>query len=262
MQKHPARSAGCLKFNLHFPHAVERCADGGGKRCVFGNNKVHAVELLEKLKRLFCGRQHRQRAREHDRIRPAALARQHRHRADGLKHEVHDAEHLVRRCRIVGNLGEVRRRGLGREVAHLLAREVGHRQVDVAEVAVLAELADQRVLVYACRQRAEARERAAAHAAADEVTDLSALVGPEKRCARAHTDDDRVLLAREGKAAHADGGEFFDLDGLHAVDIALDIRRAHARKRDVADVGELEMMCGKESYVPHTFKIIIYIIFL
>lgn len=65
---------------------------------------------------------------------------------------------------------------------------------------VLAELADQRVLVHACCERAEARERAAAHAAADEVTDISALVGPEKRRARAHTDDDRVLLAREGEA--------------------------------------------------------------
>ena len=103
----------------------------------------------------------------------------------------------------------------------------------------MAELADQRVLVHARRQRAEARERAAAHAAADEVTDLSALVGPEKRRARAHADDDRVLLARKGEAARADGGELFTLDGLHAVDIALDIRRAHARERDVADVGEL-----------------------
>ena len=55
---------------------------------------------------------------------------------------------------------------------------------------------------------------------------------------------DEVVAA--AKAAHADRGEFFDLDGLHAVDIALDIRRAHARERDVADVGELEMMCGKE----------------
>ena len=204
------------------------------------------VELFEQLERLPCRRQHRQRACEDDRVRAAALAREHRHCANGLEHQVDDAEHLVRRRRVVGDLGKVRRRGLGRQITYLIAREVGHRQVDVAEVAVLAELADQRVLVHACCERAEARERAAAHAAADEVTDISALVGPEKRRARAHTDDDRVLLAREGEAAHADRGEFFDLDGLHAVDIALDIRRAYARERDVADVGELEMMCGKE----------------
>ena len=78
------------------------------------------------------------------------------------------------------------------------------------------------------------------------MANLFPFIGPKKRRARAHTDDDRVLLAREGEAAHADGGEFFDLDGLHTVDIALDIRRAYARERDVADVGELQMMRGKE----------------
>ena len=109
----------------------------------------------------------------------------------------------------------------------------------MAEIAVLTELADQRVLVHARRQRAEARERAAADAAADEVAHLLTLVRPQKRRARAHAHDDRVLLARKGKTARADGGKFLDLDGLHAVDIALDIRRAYARERDVADVGEL-----------------------
>ena len=104
------------------------------------------VELFEQLERLPCRRQHRQRACEDVRVRAAALAREHRHCADGLEHQVDDAKHLVRRRRVVGDLGKVRRRGLGRQVAHLLAREVGHRQVDVAEVAVLAELADQRVL--------------------------------------------------------------------------------------------------------------------
>ena len=197
------------------------------------------VELFEQLECLLCRRQHRQRTREDDRVRAAALAREHRHRADGLEYQIDDAEHFVRRRRVVGDLGEICRRGLGRQIAHLFAREVGHRQVDVAKVAVLTEFADQRVLMHARRQRAKSRERAAAHAAADEMANLFPFIGPKKRRARAHTDDDRVLLAREGEAAHADGGEFFDLDGLHTVDIALDIRRTHARKRDMADVGEL-----------------------
>ena len=114
----------------------------------------------------------------------------------------------------------------------------------MAEIAVLAELANEGVLMHACRQRAQTCKRTAADAAADEMTHLLPLVRPEEGRARAHTDNDRVLFARKGKSARADRGELRDLDGLHTVNITLNIRSTHAGKRDMADIGELKAVRG------------------
>ena len=83
---------------------------------------------------------------------------------------------------------------------------------------------------------------AAADAAADEMAHLLTLVRPQERRTRAHAYDDCVLLARKGKTARADGGKFLDLDGLYPVNITLDIRRADAGERNMADIGELELV--------------------
>ena len=55
-----------------------------------------------------------------------------------------------------------------------------------------------------------------------------------------------MLFARKGKTARADGGKFFDLDGLYVVNITLDIRSANAREGDVVNVGKLELMRREE----------------
>ena len=55
-----------------------------------------------------------------------------------------------------------------------------------------------------------------------------------------------MLLARKGEATRADGGKFLDLDGLYPVNITLDIRRADAGERNMADIGELELMRREE----------------
>ena len=192
------------------------------------------------------GREHRERAGEHDRVRAAGAAGEHRHRADGLQDKIHETAHLVGARGVLGELGEVRRRRLRRQRADLALGHIADGEVDLGEVAVLTEFADERVLVHARDELAEARERAAADAAADDVADLAALFRPKQRGAGAHAHHDRPLLPAQRQTAHADGGELLDLDRAHAVNVAVHIRGAHAGERDVADVRELQAVRGEE----------------
>ena len=150
-------------------HAVERRADGGGKGGVLGDDVLHAVELCEELEGFVRGREHRERAGEHDRVRAAGAAGEHGHRADGLQDKIHKTAHLVGARGVLGELGEVRRRRLRRQRADLALGHIADGEVDLGEVAVLTELADERVLVHARDELAEARERTAADAAANDV---------------------------------------------------------------------------------------------
>ena len=91
-------------------------------------------------------------------------------------------------------------------------------------------------------QRAQTGKRAAADAAAAEMTDCAALFRPNERRAGAETDNNGALLAGKGETACADRGEFLDFHGVDAVNIAVHIGCADARQDDAVKIGQLKMI--------------------
>ena len=90
-----------------FLQAVQPRADGGGKRGVFGNDIVDAVQLFKQLEIRDRLGQGGHGPGQHHGLGVTALAGQHRHGADGLEHQIHHAGRQVRGSGVLRQIAEV-----------------------------------------------------------------------------------------------------------------------------------------------------------
>ena len=207
---------------------------------------MDAVEALKGLKIGAGLVQGGDGAGKDDLLGRAGLGGQHRHGADGLEHQVHDAGGQVRVAGVLRHVAEVGGGEVGGEDFRAVAGDVPHHEVHVLEVAVRRQALDLAKALHVHQPPAEAAQGAAADAAAADVLHR-VLIDVEEGGAGAHGDHQRRLPPGQGQRALAHGVELVHLGGGDAVNVPVHKGGALAGETDAVDIVQGELVAGNEA---------------
>ena len=173
-----AGSKGRALGALPFLPLVQSRPDDGAETGVFGDDEPHSEVGGKPLEHPTDGGDGGEVARQHDICNALAPRGEDGHHEDGLRHHVGDAQGNIV---TVGQIAEIAEVGGGEVDAHLgelpLLGDILDGQVDLAQVAALAELLDVGNGVHAQDLFGQTQEGTAAHARTAQILNGGGAVG-------------------------------------------------------------------------------------